>query len=136
MEDIVTRIVGLLSDDSLSRIEGEIASNAGCDIYKDNLPLLAGFQKEEIECSMLSMAEIEDFSRNNSEELIEFGKLFLAESNPESLSSGIAISYSIYLIYLKDKGEKQLLDYLKKRRIPKPQKLMKQLQSIGEKMKL
>lgn len=95
---------------------------------------MAGFLKEEIDASMLSLADIEYFMNNHSKEVIDLGLEFLGKSKIQNLSTGIAISYSIYLIYLNDKEEKELLKYLKKRRIPKPKKLLEQLLTIKKEM--
>lgn len=111
-------------------IENSIATHVGCEIYKDDLPLLTGFIKEELKNSQLSADKIEDYINKNKECIITFGINFLGKNKPESLSTGIAITYSIYLIYLKEKDDKELLEYLKRRRIPKPKKLLEQLLEI------
>ncbi len=120
----------ILRNTQTVEIENSIANQVGCDIYKDNLPLLAGFIKEEVENSQLSADKIEGYINENKESIITFGVNFLEKSKPESLSTGIAITYSIYLIYLKEKDEKEFLEYLKRRRIPKPKKLLEQLLGI------
>lgn len=132
----VSELEELLSSSSLQQIESTIADEIGCDLYKDNISLLTGFIKEEVDASMLSVKDIGNFIDNHSGEVIDFGLKFLGKSKPQSLSTGIAITYSIYLIYLKDKDEKKLLEYLKKRRIPKPQKLLEQLLSIKKEMSI
>nr|WP_319998167.1 hypothetical protein [uncultured Draconibacterium sp.] len=126
----VSIIEKILRNTQTVEIESSIAKQVGCDIYKDDLPLLAGFIKEEVENSQLSADKIEGYINENKESIITFGVNFLEKSKPESLSTGIAITYSIYLIYLKEKGEKELLEYLKRRRIPKPKKLLEQLLGI------
>lgn len=132
----VNELEELLRSSSLQQIESTIADEMSCDLYKDNISLLTGFIKEEVDTSMLSIKDIESFIDNHPEEVIDFGLKFLEKSKPQSLSTGIAITYSIYLIYLKDKDEKKLLEYLKKRRIPKPQKLLEQLLSIKKGMSI
>lgn len=126
----------LLGHSALQQIESVIADKMNCDLYKDNVSLLTGFIKEEVDASMLSLHDIENFIENHSEEIIGFGQMFLGKSKPQSLSTGIAITYSVYMIYLKEKDEKELLEYLKKRRIPKPKKLLEQLLSIKKEMNL
>lgn len=126
----------LLGHSALEQIESVIADKMNCDLYKDNVSLLTGFIKEEVDASMLSLHDIENFIENHSEEIIGFGQMFLGKSKPQSLSTGIAITYSVYMIYLKEKDEKELLEYLKKRRIPKPKKLLDQLLSIKKDMNL
>jgi hypothetical protein len=126
----VSIIEKILRNTQTVEIENSIAKQVGCDIYKDDLSLMAGFIKEEVENSQLSADKIEGYINKNKEVIITFGVNFLEKSKPESLSTGIAITYSIYLIYLKEKDEKELLEYLKRRRIPKPQKLLEQLLRI------
>lgn len=126
----VSIIEKILRNPQTVEIENSIAKQVGCDIYKDDLLLMARFIKEEIENSQLSADRIEGYINKNKEVIITFGVNFLEKSKPESLSAGIAITYSIYLIYLKEKDEKELLEYLQRRRIPKPQKLLEQLLRI------
>ncbi len=126
----------LLSSSSLQQIEGSIADKMSCELYKDNITLLTGFIKEEVDSSRLSIQDIDYFINNNSREIIDFGIKFLGKSRIQSLSAGIAITYSIYLIYLKNKDEKELLEYLKRRRIPQPQKFLEQLWTIKEEMNI
>jgi chaperonin cofactor prefoldin len=130
MEISLNEIEKILRNTRTTEIESSIAKQVGCDIYKDDLPFLAGFIKEEIESSQLSIDEIESYIDDNKESIIAFGVKFLEKSKPESLSTGIVITYSIYLIYLKEKDEKEFLEYLKRRRIPKPKKLLEQLLEI------
>jgi hypothetical protein len=132
----ISELEDLLSSSSLQQIESSIADKISCDLYKDNISLLTGFIKEEVEASKLSVKVIERFLDSNSEEVINFGLKFLEKTKPQSLSTGIAITYSVYLIYLKDREEKELLEYLQKRRIPKSQKLLEQLLSIKKGMNL
>lgn len=124
----------ILNSSKLQQIEGIITDKLSCSLYKHNISLLTGFIKEEVDVSMLSLYDIEYFMNNHSKEVIDFSLKFLGKSNIQSLSTGIAITYSIYLIYLRDKDEKALLEYLKKRRIPKPQKLLEQLFTIKKEM--
>ncbi len=132
----VNDLEALLGNSSLQQIEATIADRMDCDLYKDNVSLLTVFIKEEVDASMLSVLNIESFIKSQSEEVIDFGEMFLSKSKPQSLSTGIAITYSVYIIYLKEKDEKELLEYLKRRRIPKPKKLLEQLQSIKKEMNL
>jgi hypothetical protein len=123
----------LLGDNTLLYIEQEVAKGVKCEIYRENLPLLVGFINEEIISSDLSITEIKDFMDSNKERIIAFGIKLLADSSPKSLSTGVAISYSIYMIYLRER-EKELLEYIKRRRIPQPQKLLTKLQKIKREM--
>ncbi len=126
----------LLNDVTLNHVEGLIAEKLGCEIYKDNIPLLTGFVEKEVDASMISITDIESFIKTNSDRIVEFAEKFWGKGKPQSLSIGIAITYSIYLIYLIDKDEKRLLEYLKKRRIPAANNLVKQLLSIKKEMDL
>lgn len=132
----VNDLESLLATSSLQQVERAIADKMNCDLYKDNVSLLTRFIKEEVDASMLSILDIESLIKNQSEEVIDFGQMFLDKYKPQSLSIGIAITYSVYLIYLKEKDEKELLEYLKKRRIPKSQKLLEQLLAIKKEMNL
>lgn len=132
----IREIEELLNSPSLQKIENTIADKMNCDLYKDNISLLSGFIKEEVDVSLLSIEDIESFIDNHIGKVIDFGLKFLVNSKPQSLSTGIAITYSIYLIYLKGKGEKELLEFLKKRRIPKPQKLLQQLLDIKKEISI
>jgi hypothetical protein len=126
----------LLVSKSLKQIESAITDRIGCDLYKDNFTLLTGFIKEEVDASMLPLNVIETFIENNPEVIVNFSGKFLENSKPLSLSTGIAITYSVYLIYLKEKDKNDLLEYLKRRRIPKPNMLLEQLLSIKKEMNL
>jgi len=126
----------LFNSGTLTQIETTICGVLGCSLYKDNRPLLVGFAKKEIEASQLNIADIKKFIEDSPNVIIEFGKQILGNSKPESLTIGIAISYSIYLIYLQHKSENELLEYLKRRRIPQPQKFLDQLLVIKREMNL
>ncbi len=129
-------IENLLKTPTLQQTENTITNNLGCNLYKDDLSLLAGFLKGEIESSGLSLAAIEKFITDTPEEVITFSQIFWDTSKPQSLSAGIAITYGIYIIYLKEKTRDDLLQYIKKRRIPKAKKFQEQLLAIKEKMNL
>ena len=131
---MVTNIEALLNNKILSKIEIEIAEIKKCEIYKDNLPLLVKLIKDEIDSSKLSIDKIKNFIESNSKAIINFGQLLLDKSNPKSLSIGISISYSIYMIYLKEKEEEELLEYLKRRKIPGAQKFLEELKLIEKKL--
>ena len=121
----------LLNDLNLIDIEDAIAKNKNCIIYREDLPLLCNLLKGEIETSQLSLEHIEKFIRNNAVAIIDFALSLLNKEHPKSLSAGIAISYSIYMIYIKEKTNIELLNYLKARRIPNAEKLFEQLQKIS-----
>jgi hypothetical protein len=129
-------VKALLESPSLQQIEVAIAAKMDCSIYKDNMDILIGFIQAEIDSSMLSIDDIKDYIVNHSDEIVEFGQLLLGKAKPERLSIGIAISYSVYMIYLKEKGEQELLEYIRRRRIPKAQKVLEQLQAIQKEMNL
>lgn len=132
----ISEIEILLGSSGLQRIENAIADKLNCDLYKEDFSLLTGFIKEEVDASLLSIQDIGNFIDNYSDEVIDFGVEFLGDIKPQILTIGIAITYSVYMIYLKWKDEKELLEYLKRRRIPKPQKLLDQLLSIKKGMNL
>lgn len=124
----------LLNSPSLQHIETSIAEQLNCTIYKDKTTLLTDLVKSEVSSSMLQIREIEYFMTQHAEKVVDFAKLLFKKKKPQSLSTGIAITYSIYLIYLKEKNIDQLLQYLERRRIPKADKLLLQLLSIKKEM--
>lgn len=127
----------ILNNPKLITIEVEICKQIGSEVYRDDLPLLARIYKEEIEDSQIHFGEIERCINEDADNIIRFAVLFLTNENDETemLSSGIAISYAIYLIYLKER-ESDLLDYLYRRRIPQHKKLRDTLLSVKEAMRL
>lgn len=125
-------VTNLLKSDSVINIENAIAEQKECEIYKDDLPLLLNFINDEITQSELSIAELKSFINNNSDKVIAFAINFLADQSPKSLSTGIAITYSIYLIYLEYKGNQLLEAYIKRRRIPNAKKFLLQLKKAKD----
>jgi len=132
----VNELEELLDNSNLQYIENTIADKLNSNVYKENLPLLIGLMKEEVDTSMLSLNIIKDFIDNHSDDVIDFGLSFLDKSKPESLCIGFAITYAIYIVYLKEKDEKELLQYLKQRGIPKASKLLEKLLYVKEKIDL
>jgi len=124
MKNLLNRIEDLLKSDATIEIENSIAERKKCKIYKDDLPLLLNFLKDEVEQSELSIEELTHFIDNNKDDIVEFAICFLNGNSPATLSTGVAISYSIYLIYLRNKDAKQLELYIKKRRIPNSGKFL------------
>lgn len=127
MIDILTDIERIINSENLTEIENAIAKEQNCKVYKDNIQLLIGFIKKEVEICDFSLTQIENYLKNNSNQIINFSRIFLEKSNVSTLSIGISISYSIYLLYLKNKTEDNLLSFIKNRRIPQAKKLVKEL---------
>ncbi len=127
-------IEAFLKTEIVLNIENEIAKRIESDIYRENLPLLAGFVEEEIKASDMDFKGLKRFVTENQLEITEFGFNFLNGSKINSLSSGIVITYTIYLIYLKEKEESELLKYLKRRRMLNPQNILKKLLIVKDKM--
>ncbi|MFP4544916.1 MAG: hypothetical protein ACLFQU_11840 [Candidatus Kapaibacterium sp.] len=130
MEISIRKIKRILVNSQTVEIENTIANEVGCDIYKDDVSILLELIVKEIKCSGLSIKKIENYIYENKEIIISFGIKLIGNRSPEFLSTGIAITYSIYLIYLEEKSEKQLLEYIRKRRIPNAESFLKQLLSI------
>jgi hypothetical protein len=126
----------LLKSDSLTRIETEISVKRGSSIYKDDLPILIGFIKKEIESSEFSINSIAKFINDNEKTIADFGLLLLESYVKQMLSLGIAITYAIYLMYLQEKNNALLEQYLIKRRIPDPIKFLNKLNAIASKMNI
>jgi hypothetical protein len=130
------KIESLLNSESVIEIENSIAAAKGCAIYKENMILLISFIQEEIDKSELTFEQLSSFINNNKESIIKFANIFLEKESPSSLSCGIAITYSIYMIYLKEKGDKLLQSYIEKRNIPNAKKLLERLKKVQDVMNL
>lgn len=129
---IEKEITNLLKSDSVIDIENAIAKQMGCNIYKDDLPLLLNFINDEIIQSELSIEELKIFINNNGGKVIAFAVSFLANQSPKSLSTGIALTYSIYLIYLEYKSDELVEAYIKRRRIPNAKRFLLQLKKAKD----
>jgi hypothetical protein len=128
MKDLLNdEIISLLKTDIVVGIENKIAEQKKCTIYKEDLPLLVGFMVDEVDQSELSVEELSRFIKSNSVEITAFAISFLDGQLPKSLSTGIAITYAIYLLYLKHKGDEMLELYIKRRRIPNAKMFLLQL---------
>ncbi|MEO5563572.1 MAG: hypothetical protein ABIR18_09055 [Chitinophagaceae bacterium] len=136
METPLNSVESLLQDNALLKIESIVADYMKCSIYKDELELLISFQKNEIEQSDLSIAQIFSFIGNNSEKIVKFSVLFLKNETASVLAIGFSITYTIYMIYLIEKNKKELISYLVKRRIPNARKVADQLLQIKLEMSL
>lgn len=126
-EVLKNKITALLKSDDVISIENRIAEQKKCTIYKEDLPMLVGFLIDEVHQSELSIEELSSFIKSNKDNITKFAISFLDGQSPKSLSTGIAITYSIYLIYLKRKGDESLEAYIKRRRIPNANKFLLQL---------
>lgn len=134
MKEEINKIETLFHDASLNDIEKVIAETTNCNLYRENLSLLAKFTVDEIDASGLAISQIEDLIKHQPKKIIEFGQSYLKKFNPKTLSTGIAISYSIFIIYLEDKSEKELLEYLQRRRIPSPKNILEKLLAVKKEM--
>jgi DNA-binding transcriptional ArsR family regulator len=129
------KIISLLKSDAVVEIERKIAEHKKCMIYKNDLPMLAGFMVDEINQSELSIEELSSFIINNKAEITAFAISFLDGQSPKSLSAGIAITYAIYLLYLEQKGDEMLELYIIRRQIPNAKKFCLQLKKAKEAVK-
>lgn len=129
-KEIKNKVIGILKNDIVTKIESQIVKEKKCSIYKEDLPLIVSFLVDEINQSELSIEELEMFINRNSDKIIAFAKRFLDGQSPKSLSHGIAISYAIYLIYLERKNDQLLESYIKRRRIPNPEKFLFHLKKV------
>ncbi len=128
MKDLLkNKITSLLKSDAVVEIESKIAEQKNCTIYKEDLPLLVGFMIDEVHQSELSIEELSSFIKSNNVEITAFAISFLDGQSPKSLSTGIGITYAIYLLYLEHKGDEILELYIKRRQIPNPKKFLLQL---------
>jgi hypothetical protein len=130
MKISLERIETILRSKPVNYVESALAKQLGCVIYKENINLLASFLKKEIEASQISIDKIEKYIEENKDKIVFFGVNLLKNNPPEKLSMGVAITYAIYLIYLETKKNRELLDYLKRKRIPKAEKFLNQIKII------
>ncbi len=114
-EVLKSKIIALLKSNDVISIENRIAEQKKCAIYKEDLPLLVGFMIDELHQSELSIEELCSFIKSNKDSIIAFAISFLDGQSPKSLSAGIAITYSIYLIYLEHKGDESLEAYINRK---------------------
>ena len=130
MKISLERIETILRSEPVNYVESALAKQLRCVIYKENINLLASFLKKEIEASQISIDKIEKYIEENKNKIVFFGVNLLKNNTPEKLSTGVAITYAIYLIYLKTKKNREFLDYLKRKRIPKAEKFLNQIKNI------
>ncbi|TJZ53564.1 hypothetical protein FAZ15_16090 [Sphingobacterium olei] len=126
----------LLNNEFLISVEKRIVENIGCELYRENTQILEGFIEKEVQLSLIPVDEIKNVIETQQNQLVEFSKYFFMKKKPKTLSTGIAITYSIYLIYLQSKTSQELLEYLQRRKIPNPQILVNSLINIKEKLNL
>ena len=132
----INEVETLLKSDSLNRVESLISKKVGASIYKDDLPILIGIIKKEIDCSEISVGEISRFIVGNEKIIIDFGCLLLERRAVQMLSIGISITYAIYLIFLQKKNDTLLKEYLKKRRMPDAILFFNQLKDIEQQLSI
>ncbi len=130
----MSTIEGLLKSDAVTAADDAIAARLGCSIYREDLPMLAGFMTEEIGQSNLTLSQISDFVSGYPAAIAEFAQLFFGKSRPETLSAGVSVTYAIYLLYLRNRTEADLLAYIDRRRIPNGDKLTAKLTKAKAKM--
>ena len=135
-KEIKNKVIEILQNNFVIEIEAQIAKEKKCSIYKEDLPLIVNFLVDEINQSELPIDEIAMFINKNSNRIIEFAKQFLDGQSPKSLSHGIAITYAIYLIYLKKNNDQLLESYIKRRRIPNPKKFLLDLKKVKKEISL
>jgi hypothetical protein len=125
----------VLSKMDVIEIENEIAKNANCKVIRENASVLMSLTLKNIETSGLELKDIENLLINHRDEVIRFADLFLQEEKLNALGLGISFTYAIYLIYLRNKSEEDLLNYLRRRKIPQAKKVCEQLQNSFAKLR-
>lgn len=120
----------LLNNPTLNEIEHEIATKVNSSV--DYSPMLINVCEKEISDSNLSIEKIENYIIAEKDLVISFGvKLLIQNGSPQNIGHGVSVTYAIYLIYL-DEHKEKLLEYIQKRRIPKPKKVVAELIEIRD----
>ncbi len=141
-----SEIKEVLKSDELSQIEESITEVCKTYVNKEFIDFTIGVVRREITNSNLSLEYLKKQIAEKKESLIKFGiRFMLASKNapieeeypegegvprnerPKVISSqgfgiGFGIKYAIYLDFLEN-NPKELINYIKKERIPKAQKL-------------
>jgi hypothetical protein len=136
MELELTELIDLVNKPAIENIENSIAKKMNFTIYKDNFDKIIHSLKKEIGNSGLKLEKIAEFIATQPQKIEEFSILFLKNENPEMLSIGFSLNYAIYIIYLIEKSEEDLYDFIVLRRIPQAKKVVKQLMDIKKKMNI
>jgi hypothetical protein len=129
--DSVDKIEDLL--EIVNRLDEEIVQQLNSTMYNEDADILISLKRKEVEASELSIVDIARYIRENEEKIKKFAAKLFSNRKPYSLSIGISVTYAIYLIYLFERPD-NLLDYLRRRRIPEPAKFLAQLQKIKTKL--
>ncbi len=136
----------------LARVENEIGRLTNHCVIRDHLNFTIGILKRDITNSGLGLETVLEIVIDESEMLIEFAVEFLLDDRSkklekelaavedpnnidedvvvEGLCFGFALQYAIRYHFLKAGKIAHLTDFLKKSRIPHPQKFARKLQEI------
>jgi hypothetical protein len=129
-------VAALLSSSALEHVENQIAAAVGLPICREDVSLFASLLKQEIDASGIEVNELVDLLSGSRELLVAFGtRLLHGEEQPrdtaaaenEGLACGFGITYAIYLHYLSNKSQQDLVQYVKVRRIPQAKKFAERL---------
>ncbi|MFT3823541.1 MAG: SMI1/KNR4 family protein [Chitinophagaceae bacterium] len=119
-------IILLYNNPNLAYVENEIAQRAGYSLDRESIPVLMQLSLKELQEAALSTEQVANVIEENSEKIIRFGIEFLGKGSGGILSTGVAITYSIYLAYLK-KPRKDFIQYIKTRRIPHAKRVVDEI---------
>jgi hypothetical protein len=134
-------ILQLMSGQMVSEIENKIATDVGSFVNREFVDFLVGSLRREIVNSGLAINYLRDKLNSDKGLLISFGIALLKSElgrpakeeypegeEPENLTDivpehqgmgvGFSIKYLIYLYFLENNKQINLLEYLKKERIP------------------
>ena len=150
----------ILLGPELARVENEIGRLTNQCVIRDHLNFTIGILKRDLTNSGLGLETVLEIVIDESEKLIEFAVEFLLDDrskkheeelaaveepndvdegvvvSSEGLGFGFALQYAIRYHFLKAGKIAHLTDFLKKNRIPHPQKFARKLQEIYVSLKL
>lgn len=117
-----------------TELENYIAIIAKVKVDKNELKIYAGFVDEALAQSDTSYSDMFAFCLQNKDKVGWLAFRLLKKFKADTFVSGSIILFSIYLFYLEQKSDKQLLVFLKKRSIPRVEIFLKTLKDIYQKL--
>lgn len=128
----------LLTSDIIVRADNMIAKNNNATICRNYFDKSIEFNKKDIENSELDIDTLLNYVVNNMDIIICFSHYILKRDKKDEilLDCGISLAYAIYLIYLKEKSDRQLKMLIQRLRIPDSGIFFKQLKGIKDEMNL
>ena len=131
--------IKLFDNPVINEFEKDVASALGTNIYSENKSILQKFSDEELKESRISPAVIESYFINKKTELKRFiietynnetkneKDLKIEDIDSYGPSKGFSLTHAIYFHFLNNDLNKELSQYLERRRIPKSEKFAQRL---------